>query len=62
MKAVRMVMSRRTQRRARRILFRLDRPRRIDRFIDFFGGTRHRLSPALALRRRFDRPVYSEAS
>jgi hypothetical protein len=62
MKAVRIVMSRRAQRRARRILFQMDRPRRIDRYIDFFGGTRRRLSPALALRRRFDRVAYSEAS
>ena len=61
MKAVPMVMSTRARRRARRTLFRLDRPRRIDRYIDFFGGAR-RLSPALALRRHFDRLAYSEAS
>jgi hypothetical protein len=62
MKPARMLISKRAQRRARRILFRLDRPRRIDRYIDFFGGAHRRLSPAVALRRRFERVVYSEAS
>jgi hypothetical protein len=62
MKAARAVMSKRTQRRARRVLFRMDRPRRIDRYIDFFGGAIRRSSPALALRRRYGRVAYSAAS
>jgi hypothetical protein len=52
------MLSRQTQRRARRVLFRSDRPRRIDRYIDFFGQSAGASSPALALRRQ----AYSEAS
>jgi hypothetical protein len=44
-------LSRRAQRRARRHLFRSDRPRRIDRYIDFFGYAVG-ASPARAVRRR----------
>jgi hypothetical protein len=54
------LLSKRTQRRARRIVFRSDRPRRIDRYIDFFGQVRGVTSPALALRRHVE--AYSEAS
>lgn len=62
MKTIRIVMSKRGEQRARRFLFPSDRPRRIDRYIDFFGGTARRSSPALALRRRYARLAYSEAS
>lgn len=62
MKTIRIVMSKRGERRVRRIIFRSDRARRIDRYIDFFGGTARRSSPALALRRRYARVAYSEAS
>lgn len=51
-------VSKRAQRRARRMLFRSDRPRRIDRYINFFGQPGGTLSPALALRRQ----VYRQAS
>jgi hypothetical protein len=51
-------VSKRAQRRARRMLFRADRPRRIDRYINFFGQPGETLSPALALRRQ----VYRQAS
>ena len=51
-------MSKRTQRRARRLFFRADRARRIDRYIDFFGQPAGAPSPALALRRQ----VYRQAS
>ena len=51
-------MSKRAQRRARRLFFRADRPRRIDRYIDFFGQPAGAPSPALALRRQ----VYRQAS
>ena len=45
MNALRVENSRYTRRRARRALFRADRPRHIDRYIDFFGGAGRR--PAL---------------
>jgi len=51
-------VSKRTQRHARRLLFRSDRPRRIDRYINFFGQPGGTPSPALALRRK----VYRQAS
>ena len=51
-------VSKRTQRRARRWLFRSDRPRRIDRYINFFGRPTGVPSPALTLRRQ----VYCQAS
>ncbi len=51
-----------TRRRARRILFRSDRPRRIDRYIDFFGHRPRVVSPALALRSRYRAEEYSAAS
>ena len=51
-------VSKRAQRRARRMLFRADRPRRIDRYINFFGQPGTAPSPALALRRQ----VYRQAS
>lgn len=51
-------VSKRVQRRARRMLFRSDRPRRIDRYINFFGQPGGAPSPALALRRQ----VYRQAS
>ena len=55
-------ISKRAQRRVRRNLFRSDRPRRIDRYIDFFGQVRRARSPALALRLRYHAEAYSEAS
>ena len=51
-----------TRRRARRVLFRSDRPRRIDRYIDFFGQRARVVSPALALRSRYRPEAYSAAS
>lgn len=51
-------VSKRVQRRARRMLFRSDRRRRIDRYINFFGQPGGAPSPALALRRQ----VYRQAS
>ena len=51
-----------TRRRARRILFRTDRPRRIDRYIDFFGQRPRVVSPALELRSRYRAEEYSAAS
>jgi hypothetical protein len=51
-------VSKRTQRRARRLLFRSDWPRRIDRYINLFGEPGRPSSPALALRRQ----VYRQAS
>jgi hypothetical protein len=50
-----------TRRRARRVLFRSDRPRRIDHYIDFFGQ-RQVVSPAFALRSRYRAEAYSAAS
>ncbi len=51
-----------TRRRARRTLFRADRPRRIDRYIDFFGQRPQVVSPALELRSRYRAEEYSAAS
>jgi hypothetical protein len=62
MNALRVVTSTHTRRRARRVLFRADRPRHIDRYIDFFGGSAWRPSPAMALRGRFGSLAYSAAS
>jgi hypothetical protein len=45
-------LSSRAQRHARRRLFRSDRRRRIDRYIDFFGQAAGAASPAFAVRRR----------
>jgi hypothetical protein len=52
----------RARRHARRILFRSDRPRRIDRYIDFFGQRAGVVSPAVALRSRYRAEAYSAAS
>jgi len=55
-------ISKGTRRRARRTLFRSDRPRRIDRYIDFFGLRGHAVSPAVALRSRARAEAYCVAS
>jgi hypothetical protein len=55
-------LSRRARRRARRRLFRSDRPRRIDRHIDFFGRAAGAASPALAAGRRESAEAYCAVS
>jgi hypothetical protein len=55
-------ISKGTRRRARRTLFRADRPRLIDRYIDFFGQRARVVSPAVALRSRYRAEAYCAAS
>jgi hypothetical protein len=55
-------ISKGSRRCAQRLLFRADRPRRIDRYIDFFGQRARVVSPAVALRSRYRAVAYCAAS